>query len=654
MSKAQKQAFSAVLIAILAAVMAVCAVQYFSPLTNLENKMADIRVAAMQKPMEVSKDVVVVAINEDTLTAFPYRSPVDRGFLADLITQLSNKGAKVIGVDVIVDQPTEAEKDARLKEVLDTTPTPIFMSYTSSPSIVNQDQLAFIDAFVGPDKRAEANLLSDPFDGLVRRINPGGEMQKGKLVDTGAHPAGFVRKAVTLFGGKAPLSPTEIAWRPRPDAETQPFPSFPAHFVSVLPDEFFRGKIVLIGATLSITDRHRTPLSIIDDGDQGNMPGVFIQAHGISQILEGRRPPKMPFNGVVSLTVLFAALGVAVSLFKRGIVFNVGVGLVLVGSYWVGAVIGFGYGLPMVPLIGPSIAFALSIWMMDVFIGRAERKQREFVQGTFSRYVSPAVVDQLVKNPSSVGISGDRQEATFIFTDIAGFTTTSEQLGAEELSDVLNEYLDGACEIILKYEGTIDKFIGDAIMAIFNAPIRQADHAERAVRCALELDTYAEAFRKERNARDIPIGVTRIGIHTGQAVIGNFGSQSRMDFTALGDTVNTAARTEGVNKYFGTRVCCTEDAAALCPNVKFRQIGDIVLKGKTTPTALFSPIAETEDSALIEGYGAAYALLTSEGAGAEAAFRDLARAFPSDPIIQFHIGRMNKGIVSARVVMDDK
>jgi class 3 adenylate cyclase len=424
--------------------------------------------------------------------------------------------------------------------------------------------------------------------------------------------------------------------------------------VSVLPDEFFRDKIVLVGATLSITDRHRTPLSIIDDGDQGNMPGVFIQAHGISQILEGRAPPKMPMNGIVALTVLFATLGVAVSLFKRGIVFNVGVGLVLVGSYWVGAVIGFGYGLPMVPLIGPSIAFALSIWMMDVFIGRAERKQREFVQGTVSRYVSPAVVDQLVKDPSSVSISGDRQEATFIFTDIAGFTTTSELLGAEVLSDVLNEYLDGACEIILKYEGTIDKFIGDAIMAIFNAPIRQADHAERAVRCALELDAYAEAFRKDRNARDIPIGVTRIGIHTGQAVIGNFGSQSRMDFTALGDTVNTAARTEGVNKYFGTRVCCTEDAVERCPNLKFRQIGDIVLKGKTTPTGLYSPIAETEDPAMIQGYGAAYALLTSEGTGAEAAFRDLAVAFPEDPIVQFHVKRMDNGIVSARVVMDDK
>ncbi|NBU84511.1 MAG: adenylate/guanylate cyclase domain-containing protein [Sphingomonadaceae bacterium] len=463
-----------------------------------------------------------------------------------------------------------------------------------------------------------------------------------------------MRKAVTLFGGAAPLSATEIAWRPRPDAESLPFPSFPAHFVSVLPDEFFRGKIVLIGATLSITDRHRTPLSIIDDGDQGNMPGVFIQAHGISQILEKRAPPRMPFNGIIALTALFAALGVGVSLFKRGILFNVGVGVVLLTSYWVGAVIGFGYGLPMVPLIGPTIAFALSIWMMDVFIGRAERKQREFVQGTFSRYVSPAVVDQLVKDPSAVAISGERQEATFIFTDIAGFTTTSEQMGAEDLSDVLNEYLDGACEIVLKYEGTIDKFIGDAIMAIFNAPIRQTDHAERAVRCALELDAYAEAFRKDRNSKNIPIGVTRIGVHTGQAVIGNFGSQSRMDFTALGDTVNTAARTEGVNKYFGTRICCTADVVERCTDLPFRQIGDIVLKGKTTPTALYSPVAKTDDPDLIEQYATAYKLLTAEDRAAKPAFLALSKAFPTDPIVQFHIGRIEQKIISARVVMDDK
>ena len=146
MTKAQKQAVSAFLIAIFATAMAFGAVKYFAPLTNLENKVADIRVAAMQPPMPPSKDVVVVAINEDTLTAFPYRSPVDRGFLADVITQLSAKGAKVIGVDVIVDQPTEPEKDARLKSVIDTIQTPLFMSYTSAPNVVNQDQLAYLNA----------------------------------------------------------------------------------------------------------------------------------------------------------------------------------------------------------------------------------------------------------------------------------------------------------------------------------------------------------------------------------------------------------------------------------------------------------------------------------------------------------------------------
>jgi class 3 adenylate cyclase len=143
-------------------------------------------------------------------------------------------------------------------------------------------------------------------------------------------------------------------------------------------------------------------------------------------------------------------------------------------------------------------------------------------------------------------------------------------------------------------------------MAIFNAPIRQPDHAERAVRCALELDAYAEKFRKDCNSRDIPIGVTRIGVHTGYAVIGNFGSHARMDFTALGDTVNTAARTEGVNKYFGTRICCTSDTVDLCPDLHFRQIGDIVLKGKTTASALYNPIAENDDPKLIQEYDKAY------------------------------------------------
>ena len=655
MKKHIRLILSVTLVAVAAAALAFFAVRYVSFLTNLENKAADIRVGAMQAPAEPSKDVVVVAIDETTLAAFPYRSPVDRAFVADLITQLSNKGAKVIGVDIIVDQPTEAEKDDRLKQVIATTKTPLFFSYSSSTAIVNDEQLAFLDDFVPVAKRAEANLLSDPFDQAVRKINPGGELNpQNERVDTPHHPAGFVRKALALAGYKAPLMPTEIAWRSRLDAETPPFPTFPANAVGFLPDSFFKGKIVLVGAILSMTDRHRTPLAIIDDGDQGNMPGVYIQAHGITQILEGRRPPRIDVVPTALMALAAAALGVILSLFKRGILFNVLVGAILVAAYWAGGVVGYGYGLPMLPLVGPTLAFALAIWMMDVLIGRGERKQREFVQGTFSRYVSPAVVSQLVADPSSVSISGVRREATFLFTDIAGFTTLSEQLTSQALSDTLNAYLDGACDIILKYEGTIDKFIGDAIMAIFNAPIAQPDHAERAVRCALDLDAYAEEFRKLRNAEDIPIGVTRIGIHTGEATIGNFGSQSRMDFTALGDTVNTAARTEGVNKYFGTRVCCTEETVSRCPSLAFRRVGNIVLKGKLTATGLFSPVPETMPPELVEGYQAALSLLDQEDASAREAFEALGAAFPEDPIVEFHLKRIKKGILSTQVVMEDK
>jgi class 3 adenylate cyclase len=244
---------------------------------------------------------------------------------------------------------------------------------------------------------------------------------------------------------------------------------------------------------------------------------------------------------------------------------------------------------------------------------------------------------------------------TFIFTDIAGFTTMSEKLTSEKLSEVLNAYLDGACEIILRHEGTIDKFIGDAIMSIFNAPIPQSEHAARAVRCALELDAYAEAFRIKANAEGVPIGVTRIGVHSGPAVVGNFGSHSRMDFTALGDTVNTAARTEGVNKYFGTRICCTEEVVAQCGQLPFRPVGDVVLKGKYTAVGLFNPINEEEaQSEHYRRYMDIYALLKAEDPAASAAVRQFHQDYPDDPLGQFHFERVEKGLNTARVVMEDK
>ncbi|WP_372914632.1 adenylate/guanylate cyclase domain-containing protein, partial [Sandarakinorhabdus sp.] len=368
----------------------------------------------------------------------------------------------------------------------------------------------------------------------------------------------------------------------------------------------------------------------------------------------GRAAPGVPPALLFGVSALFALAGVGISLLRRGIGINLALGGLLLLAWWAGAIIGFGYGLPMLPLLGPSLAIALAMWMMDLLIGRGERQQREFIQRTFSRYVAPAVVEELIRNPESAAVSGRRRNASFIFTDIAGFTTLSEQLEPEALSDLLNGYLDGACKIIMRHEGTIDKFIGDAIMTVFNAPVTQPDHADRAVKCALEVDSYAEQFRRDANAQGVLMGVTRIGVHCGEAVIGNFGSQSRMDFTALGDTVNTAARTEGANKYFGTRVCCTQSIVDSCPERRFRKIGDILLKGKLTATGLYVPVADHDDPALIGDYDSAYALLLAEQQDAQPRFEALVDRFPDDPLARFHLDRIVAGKRTTMVVMDDK
>lgn len=635
-------------IVVIAAGLSALATRYLTFLASLEQVAADVRVAALQPPMAQSKDIVVVAITEETLAQFPYRSPVDRAFLARLLETLDRRQPAVIGLDVLLDQPTEPPKDALLAKTLRGLRSPLLVSYTNTPGIVNEEQLEYLNAFVPQGLRAAANLATDPFDGAVRWIFPG-ETSPGM-------PLGFVRKAVQLTG--RPLPPpqqAEIAWRPQADAATPPFPIYPAHAVAALPAEWFAGKIVLIGATLSITDKHRTPMSVVYDDDRGMMPGILVQAHGIAQQIEQRSTQRLTPLESLMVCLLLAMIGAAIGLMKKGITFNVISGAVVLAALWALGLWGYTQGLALIPLVAPSLTLALALWMMDMLIGRAERQQRQFVQSAFSRYVAPAVVEQLVDDPSALSITGKRQEASFVFTDIAGFTTLSEQLASDQLSDVLNAYLDGACEIVQRHQGTVDKFIGDAIMAIFNAPLPQADHAERAVQCALDLDHYAETFRREQNQKGIPIGITRIGVHCGQATIGNFGSQSRMDFTALGDTVNTAARTEGVNKYFGTRICCTAPIVAQCPNTHFRPIGDVVLKGKTTPVTLFNPVTEQESqSELFRNYMGAYDALKNSSPQAQAMFELLGQRYPDDPLVNFHISRIAHGLCSTIVVMEDK
>jgi adenylate cyclase len=641
-------------VACLSALLAIFSVEFFSPLNNLEKKLADIRLAALEAPKPPSERIIVIALDEETLSRFAYRSPIDRGFIADLIQRIDSAGAKAIAVDVLIDQPSEPAKDDRLRSVIQTTKTPLHLSFTADSAFVTETQLDYMRSFVPADKRIESRLLSDPFDGLVRRVSTGGVLSGGGLAYTEDQPPSFAAVMASYFDAPLPRSTRAIAWRPLSADGEDPFPVISANYVPLLPPELFADKIVLIGAVLSMTDRHPTPLSIIDDGERGQMAGVLIQAHAIDSLIADAPEPISPPPITLLMVAAFTALGVIISQLRKGLLFNVAVASCALAAYWVIAVVGYGYGIGMLPILMPTFALLLSVWMMDVVIGRAERMQRQFIQSTFSRYVSPAVVERIAANPSAAAISGEKREATFLFTDVADFTSMSERLAPEELSDVLNQYLDGACEIILRHGGTIDKFIGDAIMVIFNAPIDLAGHATAAIRTALELDAYAEHYRENCNSRGIPIGVTRIGIHTGLAVVGNFGSSQRMDFTALGDTVNIAARTEGINKYLGTRICVTQPAVEQTVGQVFRTIGHFALKGKAEYMTLYTPLPDTHDQVAEAEYRAAFALLEQNAEQAPGQFAELHRKYPADSLIAYHHARLQQGETSARIKMGDK
>jgi len=321
---------------------------------------------------------------------------------------------------------------------------------------------------------------------------------------------------------------------------------------------------------------------------------------------------------------------------------------VLVAALWAGGTIAVGEFGIVIPLVMPTVSLAASTGLGAALAGRQHRKEKRFIRGAMSRYVSPAVVDELQRNPDMLRLGGERRDLTLIFTDIAGFTTTSEATPPDVLVPVLNDYLDGMSRIVMDHGGTVDKFIGDALVAIFDAPVPQPDHAARAVACARELDRFATDFVSHGAAKDIALGITRIGVHTGPAVVGNIGGEQRFDYTAIGDTVNTAARLEGANKYLGTTTCISATTAEAAGETNLRPVGDIVLKGRSQPLRVFTP---GEPGPV---YRKAFdALAANDTATARAALDDTLGTSDAD-LARFHLSRLDEGETGSHIVLDSK
>jgi adenylate cyclase len=245
------------------------------------------------------------------------------------------------------------------------------------------------------------------------------------------------------------------------------------------------------------------------------------------------------------------------------------------------------------------------------------------------------------------------REVATIFTDGTSFTSLLETAAPEVLGALLNEYVGGMTDVVFAHEGTVAKIIGDALHILFNAPGDQPDYATRAIACAHALDVWSEGFRERWKAKGVNIGATRIGVHAGPALVGNFGGSRFFDYTAYGDTINTAARLEAANKFLGTRICVSATLADATKNFKGRPVGDLVLRGRSEPLRAYEPLAPAAfKRPAAAQYCEAFAKLEAGDAAAMPAFAALVGLHADDALAGFHLRRLLNGAKGVRMQLE--
>jgi adenylate cyclase len=286
-----------------------------------------------------------------------------------------------------------------------------------------------------------------------------------------------------------------------------------------------------------------------------------------------------------------------------------------------------------------------------------EARRRQFeaerAHASLARHFSPQIASRLVGVGDSDGMEVHWREIATIFTDITGFTSLVETVAPEVLGALLNEYVGGMTDVVFAHEGTVAKIIGDAIQVLFNAPGEQPDYARRAIACAHDLDAWAQAFRERWNEKGVKFGTTRIGVHAGPALVGNFGGSRFFDYTAYGDTINTAARLEAANKHLGTRICVSAAAAAAAGEFQGRPVGEIILRGRSEPLRAFEPLQDGRfKAAATAQYMDAFAKLEAGDAAAMPAFAALVGLHAEDALAGYHLKRLLNGAAGICMKLD--
>ena len=599
-----------------------------SPINALEDRLLDYRfkIRGAVKPPE---DIIIAAIDEKSIDRLG-RWPWDRDIMADVVKKLKGLGVRIIVFDIIF---SEAEKNDTLfsKAMTDAGNVilPVFFEFDSESDIPDEEFISD-SSFVNVKNSDKFNQYN-PI-GAKKITTPVSELGKSAIalgyVNTFPDDDGILRweplvieyngylyPSITLQSAvkylKIPnkmviLEATEGIRLGETYIPTDRFgrtlinyygtdQTFSYFSISDILDgnikpEDFHDKIVLIGATaVGIYDLRVTPFTAA-------MPGVEKHANVIASIIEKKFIKSAP--KLINITILLLS-GLLLSL------------LIVRFKAFGGSAITISF-LFFISLLGYYLFAQKGIWInitypilniFFVFISVtiynyvAEERYAKRIRAMFSSYVTEKIVNELIKNPDMAKLGGERREITVLFSDVMGFTSFSEKHAPEDVVAILNEYLGEMTDIVLKWEGTLDKFIGDAILTFWNAPMRQENHAELAIKCALNMVGRLKELQKKWQAEGKPILDCGIGINTGEVIVGNIGAErKKMDYTVIGDHVNLGSRVESLTRKYNTHILITEFTLSKIKDLladetiwktEVTGLEKVIVKGKERPVGIY-------------------------------------------------------------------
>ena len=521
-------------------------------------------------------DIVILAIDDKSIMAIG-RWPWPRSVEASVINKLGNYSPRAVGIDINFSEPEDMANDTALVMNISSAKFPVVlpvetirMSDGSSqylyplPALVSLPNVSLGHVDVSLSADGMARSLPDPLQTQNGKILPWGEMITKQA--NGIIPDPSTTYAINFAGPAGTFATYSIS-----------------DFLSgTIPSEKLDQKIILIGATAN--DLHDVvPVPEMS----GVMAGVEWHANIIDNILLNRldsvAPPIFVDLAGVLLAILLLILFSHVRTKTASFVVLAALIVVPLISY-----LTLRQNI-LIPYFWNEIVIVVTFGAYGSAKWYAAELEKRRIKRTVQNYFSPAVLDTILKNPKSLSLGGERKEVTILFSDIRSFTTITESTPPEVLSRLLHEYFTEMAEEIFATDGVLDKFIGDAIMAFWGAPLEQHDHADRAMRAALDMMRRLAGLQLKWADEGLPFVDIGIGIHTGHAIVGNMGSEKRFDYTAIGDTVNAASRLEGLNKEYKTHIIISEATKRkLKDPVAVNELGEVTVKGKTAALKIYS------------------------------------------------------------------